>query len=92
MTDIRKWSVAQVLPAREKQLTPMRLLFVFKLIFQNKKSTNIRRTLSTHVLRCESLNKAVKLLTLDYFFDDMSWALDVSSQTGILSSMQLFYV
>jgi hypothetical protein len=43
------------------------------------------------VLRCESLDKAVRLLALDFFFDDMSSALDTSSQTGVVSSLELFY-
>ena len=78
-------------PSRENQLTPMTQLFVFKLILQNVKSRNIHRILSNHVLRCESLNNAVKLLALDFFFDDMSWALDVSTQTEIILSLQLFH-
>jgi hypothetical protein len=60
------------------------------------KSTDTHKiapTLSNHVLRCDSLRleKAVKLLALDYFFDEMSSALDMSSQTGIVSSLELFY-
>lgn len=49
--------------------------------------------LSNHVLRCENLglDKAIRLLALDYLFDDMSLALDVSSQAGIISSLELFY-
>jgi len=49
--------------------------------------------LSDHLLRRENLglDKAVRLLALDYLFDDMSSALDVSSQTGIISSLELFY-
>jgi hypothetical protein len=45
------------------------------------------------VLRCESLraDKAFRLLALDFFFDDMSSALDTSSQTAVLSSLELFY-
>jgi hypothetical protein len=45
------------------------------------------------VLRCESLrlDKAVRLLALDFFFDDMSSALDTSSQIGIVSSLELLY-
>ena len=70
-------------------------LFLFKIIFifKDVKSTNIHKMLSNHVLRCEDLglDKAVRLLTLDYLFDDMSLALDVSSQTAIISSLELFY-
>ncbi len=57
------------------------------------KSTNTQKILSNHVLRSESLrlDKAIRLLALDFFFDDMSTALDVSSQTGIVSSLEHFY-
>jgi hypothetical protein len=57
------------------------------------KSTNTQKILSNHVLRHESLrlDKAIKLLALDFLFDDMSTALDVSSQTGIVSSLEHFY-
>jgi hypothetical protein len=66
-------------------------LYIFKLILQEMRSTNTQKILSNHVLRCGSLDKAVKLLALDYFFDDMSSALDVSTQSGVVSSLQLFY-
>jgi hypothetical protein len=68
-------------------------LFVFRLIFQDSKSTNNQKILSNHVLRsdCLRLDKAIRLLALDFLFDDMSSALDVSSQTGILSSLELFH-
>lgn len=36
-------------------------------------------------------NKAIRLLALDHLFDDMSSALDVSSQAGTISSLELFY-
>ncbi len=57
------------------------------------KSTNTQRILSNHILRHESLrlDKAIKLLALDFLFDDVSTALDVSSQTGIVSSLEHFY-
>lgn len=57
------------------------------------KSTTTQKILSNHILRSESLrpNKAVRLLALEFLFDDMPSALDVSSQTGILSSLELFY-
>ena len=57
------------------------------------KSTNTQKILSNHVLRHESLrlDKAIKLLALDFLFDDVSTALDVSSQTGVVSSLEHFY-
>jgi hypothetical protein len=57
------------------------------------KSANTQKILSNHILRHESLrlDKAIKLLALDFLFDDMSTALDVSSQTGIVSSLEHFY-
>ena len=57
------------------------------------KSANTQKILSNHILRHDSLrlDKAIKLLALDFFFDDMSTALDVSSQTGIVSSLEHFY-
>ena len=57
------------------------------------KSKTTQRILSNHVLRSESLkpNKAIRLLALDFLFDDMSSALDVSSQVGTISSLELFY-
>ena len=56
------------------------------------KSENTQKILSNHILRHESLrsDKAIKLLALDILFDDMSTALDVSSQTGIVSSLEHF--
>jgi hypothetical protein len=66
-------------------------LYIFKLILQEVRSTNTQKILSNHVLRCGSLDNAVKLLALDYFFDDMSSALDVSTQSGVVSSLQHFY-
>ncbi len=52
-----------------------------------------RKTLANHILRCDPLDplgRAFKLLALDFYFDDMSSALDVSSQSGIVSSLHLF--
>jgi hypothetical protein len=68
-------------------------LFIFKLILHDMKSKTTQKILSNHVLRSESLrpNKAIRLMALDFLFDDMSSALDVSSQTGIISSLELFY-
>jgi len=58
-------------------------LFFFKIIFssfQDVKWTNIPKILSDHVFRCENLGlgEAVRLLVLDYLFDDMSLALDAA--------------
>ena len=68
-------------------------LFIFKLILHDMKSKTSQRILSNHVLRSENLksNKAIRLLALDYLFDDMSSALDLSSQEGTISSLELFY-
>jgi hypothetical protein len=54
-------------------------------------STNSRKALANYILRCDPLDKASKLLALDFYFDDMSSALDVSSQAGIVSSLHLFH-
>jgi hypothetical protein len=54
-------------------------------------STNSRKTLAGYILRCDPLDKASKLLALDLYFDDVSSALDVSSQAGIVSSLHLFH-
>ena len=68
-------------------------LYIFSLVFQNSKLSNAKKILSNYVLRSQCLrsDKAIKLLALDFFFDDMSSALDVSSQAGIVSSLELFY-
>lgn len=54
-------------------------------------STNARTTLASYILTCDRLDRASKLLALDFYFDDMSSALDVSSQAGIVSSLHLFH-
>jgi hypothetical protein len=54
-------------------------------------STNSRKALANYILRCDPLDRASKLLALDFYFDDMSSALDVSSQAGIVSSLHLFH-
>jgi hypothetical protein len=74
-------------------LTSAVKIYIFKLIFEEEWSTSTQKILSHFVLRCNSLDEApaVKLLGLDYFFDDMPSALDVSSQSGLVSSLQLFY-
>jgi hypothetical protein len=68
-------------------------LFTFRHILQDLKSTQTHKIFSNHVLRSECLrsDKAIRLLALDFLFDDMSSALDVSSQAGIVSSLELFY-
>lgn len=57
------------------------------------KSKITQTILSKNILRSESLKteKAIRLMALDFLFDDMSSALDVSSQIGALSSLELFY-
>ena len=57
------------------------------------KSKITQTILSKNILRSESLGpeKAIRLLALDFLFDDVSSALDVSSQIGIVSSLELFY-
>ncbi|KAI9453671.1 hypothetical protein BJY52DRAFT_1153029, partial [Lactarius psammicola] len=57
-------------------------------------STTSRETLANHILRCDPfdpLDRKFKLLALDFYFDDISSALDVSSQSGIVSSLHLFH-
>ena len=54
-------------------------------------STTSRETLIDYIPHFDARDKAFKLLALDFYFDDMSLALDRSSQSGILSSLQLFY-
>ena len=54
-------------------------------------STTSRENIIDYILHFDARDKAFKLLALDFYFDDMSLALDVSSQSGILSSLQLFY-
>ncbi|KAH9022664.1 hypothetical protein EDB84DRAFT_1441149 [Lactarius hengduanensis] len=66
------------------------MLSLFKLIFFGRTSTTPQKTLD-HILRCDPRDRASKLLALDFYFDDMSSALDVSSQSAFLSSLQLFY-
>ncbi|KAI0247856.1 hypothetical protein BJV78DRAFT_1285222 [Lactifluus subvellereus] len=56
-----------------------KVLYIFKLILQEMRSTNTLKILSNRVLRCDGLDKAVKLLAFDYFFDNMSLALDVDA-------------
>jgi hypothetical protein len=71
-------------------------LFIFRLIFQEVKSAKDYKILANHVLRCDSLKldsqaRAVRLLAFDYLFDDMSLAFDMSSQDGVVSSLELFH-
>ncbi|KAI9453664.1 hypothetical protein BJY52DRAFT_807601 [Lactarius psammicola] len=70
------------------------MLYLFGLIFVGGLSMTSRKTLANHILRCDPLDPlggAFKLLALDLYFDDMSSALDVSSQSGIVSSLHLFH-
>jgi hypothetical protein len=62
-------------------------------MFHDVESASIQKIFSNYVLHCESLkdDKALRLLAFDYFFDDMSSAFDTSSQTGVISSLELFY-
>ena len=81
---------------QERQLTSAVQLFIFRLIFQEVKSEKAQKILCNHVLRCESLSldsqaRAVRLLAFDYIFDDVSLAFDISSQDGVVSSMELFH-
>lgn len=73
-------------------------LFIFRVIFQEVKSAKAYKILANHVLRCDSLKpdghwqaRAVRLLAFDYLFDDMSLAFDISSQDGVVSSLELFH-
>src|SRR6266404_9299767 len=50
-----------------------------------------RETLAKCILRRDALDKASNLLALDFYFDDMSSVLDLSSQSGIVSSHHLFH-
>ncbi|KAH8984689.1 hypothetical protein EDB92DRAFT_2033428 [Lactarius akahatsu] len=82
------------IPLRELRVREQKMLYLFGLIFHGQLSTTSRKTLANHILRCYPLDpfdKKFKLLALDLYFDDMSSALDVSSQSGIVSSLHLFY-
>ncbi|KAH8984685.1 hypothetical protein EDB92DRAFT_1470073 [Lactarius akahatsu] len=82
------------IPLRELRVREQKMLYLFGIIFLGELSTTSRETLANHILRCDPLDpfdKAFKLLALDLYFDDMSSALDVSSQSGILSSLHLFF-
>jgi hypothetical protein len=94
--ETKRWFVTHSRLLQEKQLTSAVQLFVFRLIFQEVKSAKAYKILSNHVLRCESLRldsqaRAVRLLALDYVFDDMALAFDTSSQDGVVSSLELFH-
>ncbi|KAH9172884.1 hypothetical protein EDB89DRAFT_2229130 [Lactarius sanguifluus] len=80
----------QAIPLRGLRFREQQMLSLFKLIFLGRTSTTSQKTLD-HILRCDPLDRASKLLALDFYFDDMSSALDVSSQSAFLSSLQLFY-
>ncbi|KAH9017010.1 hypothetical protein EDB85DRAFT_2203580 [Lactarius pseudohatsudake] len=81
----------EAIPLPELRFREQQMLSLFKLIFLGRTSTTSRTTLADHILRCDPLDKGLKLLALDFYFDDMSSALDVSSQSAFLSSLQLFY-
>ncbi|KAH9017014.1 hypothetical protein EDB85DRAFT_2295003 [Lactarius pseudohatsudake] len=80
----------EAIPLRGLHFREQHMLSLFKLIFLGRTSTTPQKTLD-HILRCDPLDRASKLLALDFYFDDMSSALDVSSQSAFLSSLQLFY-
>ncbi|KAH9172874.1 hypothetical protein EDB89DRAFT_2069331 [Lactarius sanguifluus] len=89
---IRK--LLDTIPLRELRVREQKMLYLFGLIFLGELSTTSRKTLVNHILRSDPLDpfdKAFKLLALDLYFDDMSTALDVSSQSGIVSSLHLFH-
>ncbi|KAH9005755.1 hypothetical protein EDB86DRAFT_2843047 [Lactarius hatsudake] len=67
------------------------MFYLFERIFFGGMTTTSRETLASHILSCDPLDRASKLLALDLYFDDMSSALDVSSQSGIVSSLHLFH-
>ncbi|KAH9172875.1 hypothetical protein EDB89DRAFT_2229121 [Lactarius sanguifluus] len=82
------------IPLWELRVREQKMLYLFGLIFLGELSTTSRETLAYHILRCDPLDpfdKAFKLLALDFYFDDVSSAMDVSSQSGILSSLHLFF-
>ncbi|KAH9013087.1 hypothetical protein EDB85DRAFT_2281005 [Lactarius pseudohatsudake] len=82
------------IPLRELRVREQKMLYLFGLIFLGELSTTSRKTLANHILRCDPLDpfdKGFKLLALDFYFDDMSTALDMSSQSGIVSSLHLFH-
>ncbi|KAH9065001.1 hypothetical protein EDB87DRAFT_1756197 [Lactarius vividus] len=89
---IRK--LLDTIPLRELRVREQKMLYLFRLIFLGELSTTSRKTLANHILRCDPLDpfdKGFKLLALDFYFDDMSTALDMSSQSGIVSSLHLFH-
>ncbi|KAH8984688.1 hypothetical protein EDB92DRAFT_1950637 [Lactarius akahatsu] len=85
---IRK--LLETIPHWKLPIKAQKTLYLFERIFLGGMSTTSRKTLATHILR-DPLDRASKLLALDFYFDDMSSALDVSSQPGILSSLHLFH-
>ncbi|KAH8984682.1 hypothetical protein EDB92DRAFT_2117025 [Lactarius akahatsu] len=81
----------ETIPLRGLRSREQQMLSLFKLIFLGRTSTTSQKTLADHILHCDPLDKVLKLLALDFYFDDMSFALDVSSQSGFFSSLQLFH-
>ncbi|KAH9172877.1 hypothetical protein EDB89DRAFT_842082 [Lactarius sanguifluus] len=80
----------ETIPHWKLPIKAQKTLYLFERIFLEGMSSTSRKTLATHILR-DPLDRASKLLALDFYFDDMSSALDVSSQPGILSSLHLFH-
>ncbi|KAI9453661.1 hypothetical protein BJY52DRAFT_1418183 [Lactarius psammicola] len=81
----------ETIPLRGLHIREQQMLYLFKLIFAGKMSTTSQKTLADYILRCDTLDRAFKLLALDLYFDDMSSSLDVTSQSGIVSSLQLLH-
>ncbi|KAI9455099.1 hypothetical protein BJY52DRAFT_1417616 [Lactarius psammicola] len=81
----------KTIPLQGLRIREQQMLYLFERIFLREMSTTSRKTLAGHILRCDPLDRASKLLALDLYFDDMSSALDVSSQSGIVSSLHLFH-
>ncbi|KAH9075550.1 hypothetical protein EDB83DRAFT_2549245 [Lactarius deliciosus] len=89
---IRK--LLDTIPLQELRVREQKMLYLSGLIFFGELSMTSRKTLVNHILRSDPFDpfdKGFKLLALDFYFDDMSTALDVSSQSGIVSSLHLFH-
>ncbi|KAH9075547.1 hypothetical protein EDB83DRAFT_2312005 [Lactarius deliciosus] len=81
----------ETVPLWKLPIKAQQTFYLFERIFLGGMSTTSRKTLASYILRCDPLDRASKLLALDLYFDDMSSALDVSSQSGIVSSLHLFH-
>ncbi|KAH9065003.1 hypothetical protein EDB87DRAFT_1574726 [Lactarius vividus] len=86
---IRK--LLEIVPLWKLPIKAQQMFYLFERIFLGGMSTTSRKTLASYILRCDPLDRASRLLALDLYFDDMSSALDVSSQSGIVSSLRLFH-